>query len=414
MSTTKSTDFLNPAGLVAQYPTLSMSVFRDCTASFVSDHTFKVLSNLEKSFGTTPFPKEQWNTWENITSENPVKLAANKVEKPKKVADPNDPKKKIVMKDQLELVDQRLKNPVSFNASAKQSLTFLITSFVHECFMAKSHITASDADSIRNTIVEHANANCDYVVSDLMFEVCDKIGDDVMSAHFNTTHGKFKSSFEDRLNKIITDNEALRNVVLTTVLKFLKAYTLYVGSNTWFEVKESKSTENKESKDENDVSDAHETEGVSKTLGTKNFRQFLMDRDMSLMPNNARLDPSFYTAMTEYYAAVESYDKQRSAEAAAAKAAKKQAADAAKANAANAAADATTEVPPPAGTDAAATANVSAPAPAPTARRGTSAAAVAATAAVAAAENTPAPAPAPAPAAAEQLGRRRRAVAGAN
>ena len=292
--TAASLTFLNPAELVRAYPTLNNDSIRNNAADLVASYALKGHKIIGENMSYNPFPASHWETWDNITTQGqPKKFADEKVVKNKTTKDAEG---KRIELSETEEKDQRLRHAVSFNADSKTALAFVITNLVHEALMARSHITAGLTDQqIMDAIV--VNNTGDYCISQLVFAICETFDDKRMDTIFDQNVGKFSNIFTGHLSKLIKEPITLQKVVLNTVLKFLKAFALYISSQSWFETKPiSETAEQKKGPQP----PAEQFVGVPKNLSDRTVRQFLMDRDLLLLNLEDRLSGQFFRSMSHY------------------------------------------------------------------------------------------------------------------
>lgn len=302
MATTTEVNTLDSTGLINKYAEISKSTMRDLYAMFPTDHIYQIFENTEAEMGYTPFPPSQCQSWGNLRSKEPKTMCAEKVEVQKTKPDPANKKKKIKLEG-TELKEKRLRKAITFNAQGKAALAFIITSIVHEAVSAGT-MSKSDIDSIKNAICDASQNECEYSVSPLIFAIVNNVDESIIKEQFKSIHGGLISKLEAAIDKYITTDTNVRNVISTTFSSFLKIFTIHLASNSWFETKEIENAETKETEDT----------GVGKTISDKQIRQFLMINNNLLLKGDDRVQGELFNAMDEYYAAIVKADEIKKAE----------------------------------------------------------------------------------------------------
>lgn len=340
MSTASSVNFLQPAELVRAYPSLNNDSIRNSVADLITSYALKGHKLIGDNMSYNPFPSSSWESWDNITVEGiPEKYAKDTVTKHKTTKTTDG---KRIELEETEQKQVRLKNAISFNSNAKNAISFVITNVIHEFMMARQHITAVMTESqICDAVVN--NNTGDYCVSSLIFTITETIDDTRMNFIFDKNVGKFASTLTTHLSKIFKDSIVLQNLAHKVIVKFVKAFSLYIASQSWFEAKPVE----EEKKDGTLQPPTEQYVGVPKNLGDKIVKQFLMDRDLLLMPVEDRLSGQFFQAMGQYDYQTELYENEKKTTNAKKREENKAAKQAAETAKLAAAANATAEVPPP-------------------------------------------------------------------
>jgi ribosomal protein L12E/L44/L45/RPP1/RPP2 len=338
MAANKIPQFLNATELVECYPTLTASTFRDQLSTFVTDHVYLNHKILEKENGPNPFPATQWQSWDNLILDKPAVSCPEKVkvqktrkvgvvdEKTKKpVIDPKTGKQKQKTEkipDQFEEKEKRLRKITTFNAAGKSGLTFPIVSFVHETVMAAPKITKSDDSTIRDAI--ESVEDCEYRVAPVIFSICNQWSDASIKAALPKTNGNLETKLNTAVEKVVEDSN-IRHVLVSSIMKFLRIFTIRLASNLWNETKEVKEKKEKK-KDEDDEDDDDEEDedddtkdeknisGKGTTTSDKQIRQELLFESQKLEGSDDKLTGEFFLGMDEFAAALAKADNKKKAE----------------------------------------------------------------------------------------------------
>lgn len=306
---------LNIVNAFATYANLYAPAVGNALADHILVHQLEAAGKYHELIGDTPYPDNVWQSFENLQKEKD-KQRVNaetkvKVQKTKEVVAEDGSKKKVKVEGEFEEKDKRLAKPTTINASAKGALMYLVSLVVHEAACALPKIARSDADSIKGTIVSNANENAEYCFSNLLFQICETVDDKVVSETFPVSVGGLRSKLDTLIEKFIK-NDDVRHVVVTSLVKFMYVFTVFITSVYWHETKES----------ENE--DSHERtftgKGITTTL--KQIKQFLFMMANLYLPMDERPNGSFYSSIYDYCDALQEHETKRKAANKAAKDAK--------------------------------------------------------------------------------------------
>lgn len=288
--------FVSANELFSKYSSLLTQSMRDNIANFVTTHIYKVHDSLKQATGSTPFPADEWQSWENLNlpSDKTVTMCKKMVPKYKEesVVENGETKTVKVKTDELEEKEKRLYKNTQFNAHGKSALAFVLASLVQEAQMVAG-VTTSNTDSIKQSIT--TTDGCPYRVSPVIFALCEKYDDSRLSDALPVHLGTLRTKLMDAVGKEIKES-VLSSIVSDSFFKFLQIFTINLASDLWFETK--KSTED-------------ELLGKTSTTSDKQVRQELVRASNLLLSNADKLTGEFLNAMTEFHEGVESVTKEK-------------------------------------------------------------------------------------------------------
>lgn len=302
MATKPSTDSdISAKDLVSKYETVCDIKMQNLLADTVLRHIYTQIERTEKAFNDEKrFPKDEWQNAANLALPTPKTVSTLKKVVPKIK---RDAEKKIVkgadgkpikIEGETEEKDRRLKKITTFNTGGKAMLGFLLASMAHETKLALDELQKKKAVSpsdIKGLIVEVALEQCEGPVSPLIFSICEKFSDLIVTQNFPVTHNTVDLTLQSKLVPLFGVQSPAATVA-AEFTKFIKLFAIYLANGLWHECKEDKpesktpkaadakdpkegKAKKKKAAPKKDEDEETDLVGVSKTTSAKHVNQFL-------------------------------------------------------------------------------------------------------------------------------------------